>query len=110
MPCAFYMLFVTMCFKDIIRAVRTETEFVDKDTGVSVHANLGMFVLVLMSHGGYGTLAAKNGNTGTMTQIKLVDIYRLLSSQSFPAMRGKPKMVILQACSGGVCSKKSFKT
>ena len=79
-----------------------ETQYIDKDTRESVHSNLGMFVLVLMSHGGYGTIAAKDGNTGTMTQIKLVDIYRLLSSLNFPAMRGKPKMVILQACSGGV--------
>ena len=103
-PCAFYMLFVTMCFKDIIRAVRTETEFVDKDTGVSVHANLGMFVLVLMSHGGYCTLAAtdEDSPTGDAIQIKLVDIYRLLSAQKFPAMKGKPKMIILQACSGGL--------
>ena len=85
-----------------------ETQYIDKDTRESVHSNLGMFVLVLMSHGGYGTIAAKDGNTGTMTQIKLVDIYRLLSSRNFPAMRGKPKMVILQACSGGVYSKKSF--
>ena len=80
-----------------------ETQYIDKDTRESVHSNLGMFVLVLMSHGGYGTIAAKDGNTGTMTQIKLVDIYTLY----FPAMRGKPKMVILQACSGGVYSKKS---
>ena len=79
-----------------------ETQYIDKDTRESVHSNLGMFVLVLMSHGGYGTIAAKEGNTGTMTQIKLVDIYRLLSSLNFPAMRGKPKMVILQACAGGV--------
>ena len=103
-PCGFYMLLVTMYFKDIIRAVRTETEFVDKDTGVSVHSNLGMFVLVLMSHGAYCTLAAtdENSPTGDEIQIKLVDIYRLLSAQNFPAMKGKPKMIILQACSGGL--------
>ena len=82
-----------------------ETQYIDKDTKESVHANLGMFVLVLMSHGDHGTIAAKDGNTGTIIQIKLVDIYRLLSPQNFPAMRGKPKMIILQACSGGVYSK-----
>ena len=78
-----------------------ETQYIDKDTKESVHSNLGMFVLVLMSHGGYGTLQVGG------KAIKLVDIYRLLSPQNFPAMRGKPKMVILQACSGGVYSKKS---
>ena len=87
-------------FQEVIKALHEETQYIDKDTKESVHANLGMFVLALMSHGGYGTIAAKDGNTGTMTQIKLVDIYRLLSSQNFPAMRGKPKMIILHACSG----------
>jgi hypothetical protein len=80
----------------VVEAIHKETQYVDRDTGTSVHANLGMFALVLMSHGGYGTISTKDGT------LKLVDIYRLLSSQNFPAMRGKPKMVILQACSGGV--------
>ena len=78
-----------------------ETQYIDKDTKESVHSNLGMFVLVLMSHGGYGTIQVGED------VIKLVDIYRLLSPQNFPAMRGKPKMIILQACSGGVYTKKS---
>ena len=72
-----------------------ETQYIDKDTRESVHSNLGMFVLVLMSHGGYGTISAGDD------VIRLGDIYRLLSSHNFPAMRGKPKMIILQACSGG---------
>ena len=76
-----------------------ETKYIDRDTKESVHAILGMFGLVLMSHGGYGTLQVGED------VIKLVDIYRLLSPQNFPAMRGKPKMIILQACSGGVYSK-----
>ena len=84
----------------MIKAVHAETQYIDKDTRESVHSNLGMFVLVLMSHGGYGTL-----QVGRHDVIKLVDIYRLLSPQNFPAMKGKPKMIILQACSGGVYSK-----
>jgi hypothetical protein len=75
--------------------IHNETQYVDRRTGTSVHANLGMFVLVLMSHGGSGTISVGNET------IRLVDIYRLLSTQNFPAMRGKPKMIILQSCSGG---------
>ena len=33
--------------------------------------------------------------------VDLVTIYKLLSPANFPAMAGKPKMVIIQACSGG---------
>ena len=69
----------------------------DRDTGTSVHANLGMFVLVLMSHGDNGSISAKSH----YESIHLEDIYKLLSSQNFPVMRGRPKMVILQTCSGG---------
>ena len=33
--------------------------------------------------------------------VNLSDIYDLISAHRFPAMAGKPKWVILQACSGG---------
>ena len=42
-------------FQEVIKAVHEETQYIDNDTRESVHSNLGMFVLVLMSHGGYGT-------------------------------------------------------
>ena len=63
-----------------------------------MHEGLGMFALVIMSHGDAGSIVGHDGR-----HVKLVDIYRLLSSQHFPAMRGKPKLVILQTCSGGEC-------
>mgnify|MGYP001792531762 CR=1 FL=1 len=79
----------------MIETIHKETQYIDRDTGTSVHANLGMFALVLMGHGDDGTISAGDD------VIRLGDIYRLLSSHNFPAMRGKPKMIILQACSGG---------
>lgn len=68
----------------------------DKRTGSSVHDGLGMFVLVLMTHGDLGRVSGCDD-----INLRLTDIYKLLSSQNFPAMRGKPKLIILQACSGG---------
>ena len=50
-----------------------------------------------MSHG-------KKGNIILDVDKKPVDlatIYKPLSPANFPAMAGKPKMVIIQACSGG---------
>jgi hypothetical protein len=86
------------CAQELYEAIAYETKYVDKDTGRSVHANLGMFALVLMGHGGYGCMKTKTKD------MYLEDIYRLLAPDEFPAMRGKPKMIILQACSGGeVC-------
>ena len=56
-----------------------------------------MFVLVLMSHGRQGNIIVdSNGQS-----IRLADIQALLSPQNFPAMKGKPKWMIVQACSGG---------
>ena len=84
----------------MIQTIHDETQFVDRKTHTPVHANLGMFVLVIMCHGDFGTVKAKEG--GSYKHIRLVDIYRLLSPQYFPPMKGKPKMIILQACSGGL--------
>ena len=56
-----------------------------------------MFVLVVMSHGTRGDKIL-----GSDSQpVDLMDIRDLLCSRSFPAMRGKPKLLIVQACSGG---------
>lgn len=87
----------------MVQAIHDETQLVDSRTRTPVHSALGMFVLVMMSHGDTGTIIAKEGNEHK--HIKLVDIYRLLSPKNFPAMKGKPKMVILQACSGGLLNR-----
>ena len=61
------------------------------------HKTLGMFVLVVMS------LGKRNDVILDIERkpVKLMDIYDLLSPINFPAMAGKPKLVIVQACSGG---------
>lgn len=81
--------------QEIVEAVHQETQLVYQGT-TSVHEGLGMFVLVMMSHGNTGTIEGCDNRA-----INLVDIYKLMSSQNFPAMRGKPKVVILESCCGG---------
>ena len=56
-----------------------------------------MFVLVLMSHGGRDNLIYDSNNQ----PVSLVNIQDMLSPKNFPAMKGKPKLMIVQACSGG---------
>ena len=65
-------------------------------SGRSVHEELSMFVLVMGSHGSEGTIVGSDGKN-----VKLSEIYKLLSPKNFPAMRGKPKLIVIQACAGG---------
>lgn len=68
-----------------------------KETEHPDHVDYGMFVLVIMSHG-----TENDCVYGTDEQlVRLTDVYDLLSSPKFPLMTGKPKLVIVQACSGG---------
>jgi len=61
------------------------------------HEDLGCHVLVIMTHGGLN-----NHILGTdLKRVKLTDLYDLLSPLNFPGMAGKPKVVILEVCSGG---------
>lgn len=72
---------------------------VRKETGRAEHQMLGMFVLVLMSHGGRGNMVMGSD----CAPVDLMAIQDLLSARRFPAMKGKPKLIIVQACSGGEC-------
>ena len=56
-----------------------------------------MFVLVLMSRGTGGDTILDCQNQ----PVSLTKITDLLSPRKFPAMKGKPKLMIVQACSGG---------
>lgn len=53
-------------------------------------------MLVLSSHGHEGSISGSDGKHVTITELM-----ELLSPKNFPAMRGKPKLVIIQACAGG---------
>jgi len=58
------------------------------------HEDLGCHVLVIMTHGGLN-----NHIYGTdLKQVKLTDVYDLLTPLNFPGMAGKPKVVILEVC------------
>ena len=70
---------------------------IKKETEKHIHWGLGMFVLVLMSHGGRDNVISDSNNQ----PVSLVNIQDMLSPKSFPAMKGKPKLMIIQACSGG---------
>jgi len=50
-----------------------------------------------MSHGTRGD----NLYDQNFRPVDLAKIKDLLSPQNFPAMKGKPKVIIIQACSGG---------
>ena len=50
-----------------------------------------------MSHGTTGNIIVDSNEQ----PIRLADIQDLLSPQNFPAMKGQPKVMIVQACSGG---------
>lgn len=54
-------------------------------------------MLVLMSHGTRNDEIFDSNNH----RVKLSDLHELLSPKYFPAMEGKPKVTIVQACSGG---------
>ena len=69
---------------------------VDGQTRESIHKDLNCFVLVVTSHGANGTIKGSDG-----IHIEISDMIDLLSPKNFPAMRGKPKVVIIQACAGG---------
>ena len=56
-----------------------------------------MFVFIIMSMGKRGDILLDCYGQ----PIDLLKIKDLLSSSKFPAMKGKPKLLIVQACSGG---------
>lgn len=58
-----------------------------------------MFVLVIMSHGTEQEVFGSDSRP-----VKLKDIYSELEPYKFANMAGKPKWIIIQACSGGESS------
>ena len=73
----------------MVSAIRTETQHKD-------HKDLGLFILVLMLHGNVNQIYGTD-----LKPVSLAEILDLLYATSFPQMAGKPKVIIVQACSGG---------
>jgi len=60
------------------------------------HERFGVSAFIIMTHG------TENFIYGTDSHlVKLSDILDLMSPYTFKAMAGKPKIVVIQACSGG---------
>ena len=88
-----YHFIVTLCpvrSQEILEAIKEETSHQD-------HSKYGMFFLCLMSHGCEDEVVLGSDQVG----VKLKDIYSLLAASKFPLMKGKPKVVVIQACAGG---------
>ncbi|XP_067932943.1 caspase-4-like [Watersipora subatra] len=75
---------------EILKEIREETSREE-------HSRLGMFVLIIMSHGTEGDMLIDHHGK----PFSLISIRDSLSPRRFPAMAGKPKLIIVQACSGG---------
>ena len=82
--------------QDIVRTIHTETQMVDRQTGESVHKDLSCFVLVVMSHGARGSVMGSDH-----VYVDITEMNNLLSPKNFPAMKGRPTIVIIQDCAGG---------
>ena len=69
---------------------------IQEETKRAEHKSCGMFVFIIMSHGMRGDIILDRDNQ----EVDLMEIKDLLSPRKFPAMKGKPKLMIVQACSG----------
>ncbi|XP_067933998.1 caspase-8-like [Watersipora subatra] len=78
-----------LSFQQILREIQEETSREE-------HNRLGMFILIIMSHGTEGDMLIDHHGK----PFSLVSIRDSLSPRRFPAMAGKPKLIIVQACSG----------
>ena len=63
------------------------------------HKDYGMFFLCIMSHGKEDGIIIGSDHNG----VKLTEICDTLSPTLFPAMASKPKLIVIQACGGGMC-------
>lgn len=74
--------------KEILDVIKAE---------VTHEKHYNMFFMCIMTHG-----KEDNQILGSdQRTVKLKDVYELLSPNNFPAMAGKPKIIVVQACAGG---------
>jgi len=62
------------------------------------HERFGVSAFIIMTHGAENLIYGTDSRPVT---VRLSDILDLMSPYTFKAMAGKPKMVVIQACSGG---------
>ncbi|XP_067936783.1 caspase-3-like [Watersipora subatra] len=92
-------LFTGLGFESIVKVDLTAPEMksvIREETRNEDHDDYGMFILAIMSHGSENDRIS--GTDGL--DIKLSDVHDLLSAGKFSRMRGRPKFIIIQACSG----------
>ena len=87
----------------MVNAIHTETQMIDTQSRESIHKDLDTFVLVVMSHGAKGSIIGSDD-----VHVEISDMIDLLSPKNFPALQGKPKIVIIQACAGGMTTEHFF--
>lgn len=73
----------------MLEVIRQETQRIE-------HETLGMFALIIMTHGSELELFGTD-NKG----LNKNEVFHRLSAKNFKYMAGKPKLVLIQACSGG---------
>ncbi|XP_067951730.1 cell death protein 3-like [Watersipora subatra] len=85
--------FICSCKEDL--SGQRMLEVIRDETDRHADENYGMFVLVIMSNGSEIGISGADG-----TMVHKTDINNALSAENFPAMARKPKLIIIQACSG----------
>ena len=58
--------------------------------------------VVIMSHGVKGAILGVRHCEGVPDQFPIDNIFKHLGSANCPQLEGKPKVIIIQACRGGV--------
>jgi len=81
--------FLLQPFQTILSTIKDEVQRTE-------HVDLGCHVLVIMTHGDVGGIIYGVD----MKKIRLTHVFDLLTPLHFSGMSGKPKIVILETCSG----------
>jgi len=92
------LLFLQLGFKVTLRSNLQYADMYREVQGfaeLEEHRDADMAVVVIMSHGRHGLVAACDGR-----EIETEWILRQFNNQGCPALRGKPKFFIFQACRG----------
>ena len=92
------LLFLQLGFKVTLRSNLMYSEMYREVQGFAEledHQDADMAVVVIMSHGRHGLVAACDGR-----EIETEWILRQFNNQGCPGLRGKPKFFIFQACRG----------